>query len=968
MRKLALACILIFLFTSISLIDYNQTSSKFANDTARAKSSGNFDLNLLVIDSENNPLSCDVSIRNPWNQGLIGEYATSSGVVSVQLKDGTGVMIEPSCPYHSVPYQAPYLINSDSNITITANNLSRSLSFLNSLNATINIHSQSSDFEVTGYSENEGILIPENENIEVHVNSSNYTSSIYLIQAGNSNQILNFSGTDQMINGSFENPNKNLDYRINSNLSTLNTAVTCSTTCNYSIPNVVIIGEDTTSSDSFFLSAFQDNSRLDEVVYLQNLNFSVFSDFSQSFQDFSNTASIDLENSTDNILNATYSETMMFDLSQGIPSLPHSQLGIARQSQFLFGKDYTSVIENLSWSDPVSNLCCIYDLRTMNVISSNFQPLYSNHTGFEGNWGWNMNLHMTAESRGLSVSRIGVLFGNDLRQTAPLTISLPQGMEYYSSNGQEWISGSSRTFSVQRNTTSILGEMVINIRENSPPQVQISAITQNGFILDSDAWPTDLSVDYRIQVTDGYLASHNCTTTISSNDEEIFSFEGMESNIPTIDSLTSNQSELVTLSTCIDENNFSSSELNVWRLDSQAPLLDMLRSDVGCSDEFVWLENDTNTSLPNSKFCDYFIIKPGTAPRFIVSSSDDVSDSVSITWSSNISEAWGSNSNFLQETWREAHYANSASDNPDSRRSAAPISSYRLTLNLTDDVGHTSSFDYQIILRSLVTDLVINSDLKVWTENGWELTSSPSVEDVIVLDISDSFHPHLSLSEFNFTLNLDYMAGTDSLTGQIPRYQGDDFFYAFNMSQFSLIDGNALTHGSFEFELLSQISQTEFSDTIEVDVYPQNIPDVYVERILTDNSVEPGVESINVVVVNDGSTSTEAKVCVDDDCIYYFIAGWNGINQGYTIVPMEVNIQPGQRIIVDIEYDLTDEEGSFTGESESYSFSSDIKASTGFSTVEIIFVIIMLGGILSFTITSTKPERSTSTNKTSEEE
>lgn len=968
MRKLAIACVLIFLVASFASVIYDNTQSELTKDSIGLANSSNYELNVDVVDSENNPLDCDISLRNPWNQAIIGQIENSSETNSVEFNDGAGIMIEPSCPNYSVPYQAPVLLSSNSNITIVANQINRSISFNSSSSVSVDIYSQSSSFEITDHAGVEEIMVPENENIEVFVNSTSFGISVYLIQAGHSTQTLNISETNQMNIGSFENPNQNLSYRINSNLTTLNTAVSCTTICNYTVPNVLVVTDDSTFEDSVYISAHHNNSKLDEHVSLDDQDFSLFSQFNKSKEEDMNSASIEFESSTGNMLNATYSEYMVFDFSQGIPSLPHSDLGIIKQSQLLFGKGHSTIIENLTWSDAVSNLCCIYDLRTMNVISSEYQPVYHNVSGFEGSWGWNISLEMSAESRGLSVSRIGILFGNDLRQTAPLTVNLPEGMEYYSSNGQDWISGSSRSFTVQRNTTSIIGEMVITIKENTPPLVQTSATTESDFLLESNSWPTDLRVNFLVQVIDGYLASHNCSTIFSSGGDEIYRFEGMNDEIPTIESLTNNLDEIVTLTTCYDENNLSSSSRKVWSLDSQSPLLDMLQSDVGCSDEFVWLENDSNSSLPNSNFCEFFIVEPGTSPRFIVTSSDDTSESVSVTWTSNISEAWNSQSNFLQETWREANYANSASDDPQSRRGSAPITSYVLTLTLTDDVGHTSTFDYQIILRSTMDDLIVNPELKRWTSEGWVTTSTPAVNDVIVLDFSDSFHPHLALTEFNFSLMMDYVIDTQAVTGQIPIYQGEEFFLAFNISEFNFVDGSELGHGSFDFDIIAQNNQTVISNSIEVDIYPEKIPDVYVERILTDESIEPGIESISVVVMNDGATSTEAKICVQEDCVYYFIAGWNGINQGYTIVPMNVNIQPGQNLVVEIEYDLTDENGNLNGESENYSFTSNIKASSGFSVVEIVIVLIMLAGIFAFTINSTKSEKSTKTYKPLEEE
>ena len=77
-------------------------------------------------------------------------------------------------------------------------------------------------------------------------------------------------------------------------------------------------------------------------------------------------------------------------------------------------------------------------------------------------------MEMIAHNRGLNSVRLGIIYGNDLRQQVPLEIDLHDELEYYTSNGQQWISGDSSNFIVIRNQTSIAGEMVITLKQNIP--------------------------------------------------------------------------------------------------------------------------------------------------------------------------------------------------------------------------------------------------------------------------------------------------------------------------------------------------------------------------------------------------------------------------------------------------------------------------------------------------------------------
>ena len=144
MRKLAIACVLIFLVASFASVIYDNTQLELTKDSIGLANSSNYELNVDVVDSENNPLDCDISLRNPWNQAIIGQIENSSETNPVEFNDGAGIMIEPSCPNYSVPYQAPILLSSDSNITIVANQINRSISFNSSSSVSVDIYSQSS--------------------------------------------------------------------------------------------------------------------------------------------------------------------------------------------------------------------------------------------------------------------------------------------------------------------------------------------------------------------------------------------------------------------------------------------------------------------------------------------------------------------------------------------------------------------------------------------------------------------------------------------------------------------------------------------------------------------------------------------------------------------------------------------------------------------------------------------------------
>ena len=969
-RCLSVILILLFIFAAIPSINQLEPNGAIFD------SSDNFDyadISVDIYDSQGVELDCSIFARNPWSQLILDETTGFDSVMQVRV--GAGIMIDAECEGYSVPYQAPILIEDDLEISITANQMSRNISINSGAEVTsYEIKSITSDFYYS-INQNSGYFAsPANESLEL-VAYSNQTAVGILRISGVSNQ--NVSIELPQISSeflSFENPNPLLEFRIYSPYSTELVELNCNSHCNASLPQIFTYDSSLENQNSpYFVSALSENNLINQSVSLTNEpDLSIFQDFDLQAQASNSMAKLNFHdaNESSSIIQAQYMESMYFDYGQGIPSLPYSNLGIQMQSDLLFEKDVSEVVQNLTWMDSVSNLCCTYDLRIMDVTSNNFTIFYNPGTDFSGSWGWNYQMEMIAHSRGLNSVRLGIFYGNDLRQQVPLEIDLHDELEYYTSNGQQWISGDSSNFVVVRNETSIAGEMVITLKQNVAPVVSATAITESNYVLSHGMWPTDLEVDYRLEIEDGYLSDHTCTSEVRSISDVILTFTSTEFNVPKLEDYIEDESEISIHSTCLDENNLTGSLVNNFSLDSQPPLLDMLQSDVGCSSEFTWLNETENSLLPNVNFCEFFIINPGSAPRFMVSASDDASEQVTARWTSNVSEDWSYTGNFLQEVWREAAYANSASDDIESRRGEAPITAYELLLTLTDQVGHQTEQRYEVILRSTYDDLRIIPKLKIWTDEGWATTNNPGINDTIILDLSDSFHPHLSIEEFDFTVEKSYVAEADSLTTELPRLNSSNVYLAFNISDLTYVDGSKIQFGVHEFTVRAAYDNNGNTMRVEANIYPQKVPTLEVERILTDGDLNVGLEKFNIVVKNSGSSPTEAKLCIGEDCVYYYIAGWSPTNQGYTIVPIEAQTNPSQVISVEIEYDLTDEFGELNGKSGELNYDSDLRTPLGVSAIEIAIILVLLSAIIGFIINtaSSKPRKESGATETSEEE
>jgi len=962
--------ILLFIFAAIPSV--NQLDS----NAAIFDSSDNLDyadVSVNIYDNQGIELDCSIFARNPWSQLILSQATGFDSVM--QVRAGAGIMIDADCEGYSVPYQLPIIIEEDLEISITANQISRQISINSGTEVTsYEIKSITSDFTHSSNQNSTDFASPANESLEV-VAYSNQTVVGILRISGVSNQNLSIELPQLSSDfSSFENPNPLLEYRIYSPYSTELVELNCDSYCNTSLPQIFTYASNLEILDSpYFVSALSENNLINQSVSLNNEpDLSIFQDFDGQSQAINSMAKLNFNdaNESSSTVQAQYLESMYFDYGQGIPSLPYSNLGIQRQSELLFQKDVSEIIQNFTWMDSVSNLCCTYDLRIMDVTSNNFTIFDNPGTDFSGTWGWDYQMEMIAYSRGLNSVRLGIIYGNDLRQQIPLEIDLHDDLEYYTSNGQQWISGDSSNFMVIRNQTSIAGEMVITLKQNIPPEVSATAVTEGNYVLSHGIWPTDLEVDYRLDIEDGYLSDHTCISEVRTISDVILTFTSTEFNVPKLEDYIENESEISIHSSCVDENNLTGSLVNNFSLDSQPPLLDMLQSDVGCSAEFTWLNETENSLLPNANFCEFFLVNPGSAPRFLVSASDDSSEHITASWTSNVSQDWSYTGNFLQEVWRQAAYANSASDDVESRRGEAPITAYELVLTLTDQVGHQTQQRYEVFLRSTYEDVRIIPKLKIWTDEGWSTTNAPEISDTIILDLSDSFHPHLSIDDFDFTVEKSYVAQADSLTTELPRLNSSDLYLAFNISDLTYVDGSKIQFGVHEFTVLAAYDNSVITTEVEANIYPQKPPVLEIERILTDGDLDVGLEQFNVVVMNSGSSPTEAKLCIGDDCVYYYIAGWSPTNQGYTIVPIEAQTNPSQVISVDIQYDLTDEFGELNGKSGELNYDSDLRTPLGISAIEIAIILVLVSAIIGFIINtaSTKPGRGTGATEISEEE
>jgi len=547
-------------------------------------------------------------------------------------------------------------------------------------------------------------------------------------------------------------------------------------------------------------------------------------------------------NANENV-SGTWNATHLFNTGFGIPFIPGQEAGIQSQvDRFLDGDESNLVhlIESLTYTNGIDALCCIFDNN--DVVFSNVS-IIANVDFSQDTWGWTESADITSSRSHIDLIRIEVPFQNDIRQTSNLSIVTNGEWQYISSPLNEWISGTSSNFTLQRAETSVNGYYTISLAMNDAPTVTIP---------EDYALPwEDTAYDFIPIIEDAPLSTHDCSWDIANSSENI-----------SVNLTQFNPDTSINVSvTCIDEGGLSGSYNTSLILDDGDP----------------WI-NATD---------DVQIIPPGLFTWDLMVG-DDHDNNLRVYWTSNKSLDWWYTGDVLETSFYVDSNLNSINDNISERHKARNNVEYWLSANVSDDVGHFTIGNWTIRLSDANGPVII-ADLEVErNESDWNSSQELFyTNENIRLNLTESFDDHSSIDKIKFSIRIY-----------------DEYFTDLSWSEVQYFELPNLGVGYHQVIIQAEDEAGNIGmNNIGVAISPTSTVDLQIIDIIPSKTeIEPGKNGFWVTVQNNGASTTDFTVCSDGECFDSVVGPTSYVRNATAIVYMEVDMDWFETFNVELSY------------------------------------------------------------------
>ena len=508
--------------------------------------------------------------------------------------------------------------------------------------------------------------------------------------------------------------------------------------------------------------------------------------------------------------NATWHANHIFDLSVGMPLLPGMNAGIESQvERWLAGdvNDLENMIESMTYGDSINSLCCTWDLQPFTIGNL---AIESNIDFDSGYWGWNESADLSGQRRHISLARLGIVFADDIRQLTSVRVILPDGWQHLSSPALEWFDGSPENFVVNRDQSSIIGELTITIGQNKAPIVSV-----DGAVLAHET-----NHDFIAQISDSPLSSHDCSWDIG----------GIQSNNSVNLSQFPADSNLSVELVCSDDGGLIGEWQGEFLLDDEAPVI--------------------------HESSDLIYYSPGNPLEWMLNVSDDHDEDLEITWTSNKTLNWSYSGQFLSTSFFVDSSLNSATDALDERHLQRQPIQYSLAVEVIDDAGHISNANWIVELLDSSGPILIPV-LEAKTNDTWIETNEFRFGEEIRMNLNQSFDDYDSITELNFVLFSEEFGRYSLSWDEINNYS------------FPLLAPGVHTF----IVIVSDNSGNLASKYVEIPVNPLNGSQLGISMIGSNADIEVGINRLYITVENGLSSPAIFMVCQGETCVQSAIAG-----------------------------------------------------------------------------------------------
>lgn len=618
-------------------------------------------------------------------------------------------------------------------------------------------------------------------------------------------------------------------------------------------------------------------------ISINNPNSTMYLDFDED--EIENTATI----------YANWDASIRLPSYIGHPMLPFSHLGISYQiDRFLGNWDgvvdstestvFSDKLHALGWIDAKETGCCALNDESMKATNpiyptgAHLDPAISDVFQDGMSWGWDESGRLYGNSINAEIQIINIPFRANLRDSANLSIDLPNEWELRYSPQHEVLNATAESIHVNRSELMVTSEITLNIAKNEHPTISIdgTGATENYAILGG---PINLSMTCE---DNGPGFTETRWRITDSNGLHIIN--GPHLHYST-DSSHEDGDEIRILAECIDSHGSIGSIDRYLILDGNAPQWSVIMLEDHPS---FWAQ--LNHSMEDISLQ----VNATSTLIFDFKADDDNGEPVSIILTSNRSEGWERNAEnrlYFAELWPQGDEINGMHMTNEERHRERDPAIRWIQVSISDSVGNIVEKNWSITSLDLgapVPRPALIIDNEIYGINNIGTSSS-----IIEIDMDASFDDLNSIEDILWS---------SELNGQIL-FENESWEV---VSRFTLPPLNLGRHDLVVSGI--DLSGNIGYHSMVVEIHPDLKPFLSISDVMVPSGIQSGRSGeITVVIANSGSESTIAEVCVQEQCVSIDAVGATLDGLGITAASIPFDSLPAGSSSVSVKWNIDSE-------------------------------------------------------------
>ncbi|MEC9174122.1 MAG: hypothetical protein VX804_03525 [Candidatus Thermoplasmatota archaeon] len=559
---------------------------------------------------------------------------------------------------------------------------------------------------------------------------------------------------------------------------------------------------------------------------------------------------------------ADWSASIRLPSHIGHPMFPSSNLGIMYQiDKFIGNWDgtvdaeesnlFSEILGSLGWKDAENIGCCSLNGEQMFAT----EPIYptgghidpaTGEVFADGiSWGWDESGTLIGNVSVSSIQILKIPFRGYIRDSANLTIDLPNQWELRHSPQNDIIVSSGESIFINRSELSVIGEITLNLEENDIPIPSITSIgASESYVILNGNPSLNLSCEDSVE--------ENTIERWKMTDKRGFSIvQGKYLNFSTDSNIFSEGDQIQIIGECIDSHGEVGAIQRNLILDGTSPEWDIIMLE---DHPQYWAQ--INHSMTSSEIA----VNATSTLIFDINTIDNNGETVSIIMTSNRSDGWIRESDdrlFFAEFWPQTDNVNGMHMSTEERHQERYPAKRWVYLSISDSVGNSVEKNWSFTSLDLGSpvprpELLVNGEIL-------GIDNLANTSSFIEIDLKNSFDDLNSIDNIIWTAELNGITLFENRSWE-------------EISRFSL---PALDSGIHDLVVSGiDLSGNIGRHSMIIEIHPTTLPTLSIEDIMVPTGVlsgQPG--EITVIVFNHGSSSTDAEVCIKNECETIIVTG-----------------------------------------------------------------------------------------------